>query len=298
MKKLLLLIPIILILTGCNSYVELNDLGVISEIGIEKDDKYKMYANVIKSIDDDFNIEEKTIVVEGDNILDLINNLSYSLNKKIYLSHLNLLVVDDSIKTFEVKELVDFFLNNNETRSDTLIVSTNNIKTILENSKFKEINELININNKISSNSVYTTMFDVINNYYLNKPIYISNIEYIENNIKLNGLKKIYNNKIEFISNQDTIYINYLLNNIDTFKTNIECDDNKYLYIEIQDSNTNTINNQILITNELKIIRNDCNLDNKKITTLFNNNLKNNLKKFTNKEIIIRNTIRSYYENN
>ena len=155
----------------------------------------------------------------------------------------------------------------------------------------------MDINNKETSKSLYTTMFDVMNNYYQNKPIYLSNIEY-NDTIKINGLKKLHNNKIENINNEDTIFINYLLNNIDAYKEHLECDFNKYLNMEILSSNTNSLNNQFLITNELKIINNDCNLNNKDINKLFNTYLQDNLKRFTNKKITIRNTIRSYNENN
>ena len=208
MKKLFFLIPILILITGCDSYIELNDLGVIDKIGIQYNDNYKMYASIINNIDDDFNIEEKTIEVEGNNIQELLTNLSLSMNKKIYLSHLNLLIIDDSIKTNELKDLNNFFLNNNEAHSNFLVVSSNNIQEVLNNSKLNEINDLININNKETSKSLYTTMFDVMNNYYQNKPIYLSNIEY-NDTIKINGLKKIHNNKIENINNEDTIFINY-----------------------------------------------------------------------------------------
>ena len=296
MKKIIYLIPLILFLTGCNSYTELNDLGIILEIGIEHNDAYKMYANVINSIDNDFNINLKTINVTGNNISELMNNLSTNLNKKIYLSHLNLLIINDSIKTFEIKELINFFQNNPDARNDFLIVSNNNIEELLKGTNFQEINDLIKIN-KESSKTVYTTMFDIINNYYLNKSIFISNIEYSDN-IKLNGLKKISNNKIEFINQDEVIYINYLLNNISKGEYTLECDYNKYINIEILESTTSNIKNQILITNELKIDKNDCKLNNKEIDKLYTNKLESNLNKLTNKKINIKNTIRSYYENN
>ena len=297
MKKIIYLLPIFLFLTGCNSYIELNELAIIEKIGIEHNDTYTMYVSIIDSLDKDFNINEKTIKVTGDNIPNLISNLSLSLNKKIYFSHLNLLIINDSIKTNEINELINYFLNNEESRLDFLIISSNNIKELVNNSSFEEINNLITINKKNSSLTIYTTMFDIINNYYLNKPIYLSNIEYSDF-IKITGLKKIYHNKVESINIDDTLFINYMLNNVNTYKKNLLCNPNKYLYFEILSSNTNNLKNKILITNELKIIKNDCNLDKNDINKLFNDYLLNNLKKITNTEITIKNTIRSYNENN
>ena len=296
MKKLLFIIPILLMLTGCNSYIELNNLAVINKIGIEHQDSYILYASIIDSVDkENINPNEKLIKVEGKTIYDLINNLSIACDKKIYMSHLDLLILNDSIKSHEIQELINYFLNNNETREDFLIITADDIETLISKSKFQEINNLIEINRNDTSISIYTTMYDLINKYMLNEPIYLSNITF-DNELIPSGITKIYNNKITHINNEDAIYINYLLNNINTYKKSLECDYNKYLYLDILSSNTNIIKNKILITNEIKVIDNNCNLNKDTINKLFNDNLLNNLKKFTNKNITIKNTIRSFYE--
>ena len=50
MKKLLIIF-ILIFITGCDSYVELNDLAVINTLGIEKDDSYKIYAGITEITD-------------------------------------------------------------------------------------------------------------------------------------------------------------------------------------------------------------------------------------------------------
>ena len=294
MKKILIIFIILLFTSGCNSYIELNNLAVINKIGIEHNDNYKLYASIIDSLDtNNLTPKEKIITVSGNTIYELIDNLSIKSNKKLYMSHLDLLIINNTIKNYEINELINYFLNNNETRENFLIIETNNIEEIITKSKFQEINNLIKINNKETSIGIYTTMYDLINNYLLNKPIYLSNIN-LKDNITLDGIVKIANNKITYIDNNNSIYINYLLNNINSYKTNIECNYNKYLYLNIIESNTNITSNNIYITNEIKILNNDCNLNKNKINILFNNNLINNLNKYTNKNIIIKNTIRSY----
>ena len=297
MKKLFYLIPIIILLTGCNSYIELNNLGIINKIGLTHNDNYQLYASIINNINENLEPKEDVITVEGDDILELINNLSTSLNKKIYMSHLDLLIIDDTIKTYEIKNLLNYFLNNNETRENFLVVSTNDVKKLINNSKFQEINNLIKINQNETSKSLNTTMFDIAKNYYLNKEIYIQNINYSDK-LYLDGITKIRNNKVEHIENNKSIFINYLLNNINSYKENIVCKNNQSIYLEILESYTNTFTNKLIITNEIKVITNDCNLDKKSINKLFSNYLKKNISLYTNKDIIINNTIRSIYENN
>lgn len=297
MKKLIILI-IILLLSGCHSYIELNDLGIIQIIGLEKiNNNYKLTTSIIENIDKDNNIIYSIYSIEGNNIPELFDKLSLNLNKKIYLSHLDTLIINDSIKSNELENIINFFLNNNESRNDFLIISTNNISNIINNTKSENINNLVKLNELESSKSIYTTMYDLINNYYNHNPIYLTNIEY-KDKLFINGIDKIEHNKHVLINEDKSLIINYLLNNINTYKINFNCNNNKYLYLNILSSNTNYLNNKLLITNEIKVITNDCNYNKDKINKTFNNYLKDNLKEFTNKNITINNTIRSIYENN
>ena len=296
MKKIIILI-IILLLTGCNSYIELNDLGIIQIIGLEKiDDNYKLTTSIIEKVDEDTNPIISIYNVEGNTIPELFNKLSLSLNKKIYLSHLDTLIINDSIKTNELENIINFFLNNNESRNDFLIITTDDISNIINNTKSENITDLVKLIEKENSQSIYTTMYDLINNYYNKEPIYLTNIKY-QDKLFINGITKIEHNKHIQIDENKSIIINYLLNNINTYKINFRCDNNKFLYLNILSSNTNYLNNKLLITNEIKVITNDCNLNKDKINKTINNYLNNNLKEFTNKNITINNTIRGIYEN-
>jgi len=191
MKKIIVL-TLCLLLTGCNQK-ELNKLGIINQIGLEyQNNEYHLYASVIKEIDKDLNIKKEIIEVKDKNINSLFKKINLSLNKKIYLSHLDLLVINQTIKYNQIKDITNYFINNKESRYDFLIITTNNIKDILLNTKKQEINDLISLNEEYT---YYTTMYDLLINYYLNKPIILTNIIY-QNNIKINGYTIINNNDI------------------------------------------------------------------------------------------------------
>ncbi len=296
MKKLSLLLSFLFLFTGCNSYTELNDLGIINMIGIEKkENNYNLYATILEKEKEDEEPTNTLYEIKGETIQESFNHLSLRLSKKIYLSHLDLLVINDSIKTNELNNLINFFLNESESRNNFLVVTTNNIKDLLENAKFQEINNLVKINEETTSKSIYTTMFDVMNNYYSKKPIYFTNLDATKN-ISINGLTKLEKNKYEFINENKSLFINYLINNISSLKINLTCDSNKYLYLNILSSNTNTIKDTLIITNEIKVITNDCQLNKDSINKKINTYLQNNIKEFTSQDIVIKNTIRSVYE--
>ena len=297
MKKYLILI-IIFFLTGCSSYIELNDLAIIDTISIQKEDNnYKVTISYIEEIEENnLNPQTKIIEAKDTNINQLFNDLSLKINKKIYLSHLNLLLIDDSIKNQEFKELINYFLNNQDTREDFLIAYSNNINDLMNNNKFLEINDLVKINHQETSKVIYTTMYDVIKNYYEKKNIYLTNLTYQDNNILPIGIITFINNDYQELTEDQSIFINYLLDNIDTFNYTYKCQDNNYLNLKILKGKKQELNNKLLITNEINIISNDCHLNNQEINKIFNKYLEDN-KIYTNKILNINNTIRGNYEN-
>ena len=297
MKKYLILI-IIFFLTGCSSYIELNDLAIIDTISIQKEDNnYKVTISYIEEIEENnLNPQTKIIETKDTNINQLFNDLSLKINKKIYLSHLNLLLIDDSIKNQEFKEIINYFLNNQDTREDFLIAYSNNINDLMNNNKFLEINDLVKINHQETSKVIYTTMYDVIKNYYEKKNIYLTNLTYQDNNILPIGIITFINNDYQELTEDQSIFINYLLDNIDTFNYTYKCQDNNYLNLKILKGKKQELNNKLLITNEINIISNDCHLNNQEINKIFNKYLEDN-KIYTNKILNINNTIRGNYEN-
>ena len=247
-KSLILAILLIIFVTGCDSYIELNDLVIINAIGITKtENDYNLYLSLVEP-DENTLMEPKTTlqIATGSSINQIIDNLSLTLNKKIYLSHLNLLLIDDTIKKNEWEEIVNFFLNNNETREDYLVVNTNNIKEALEKTKFGFINELIENNFNETSKTIKTTMYDVIEKIFNHEKLYLPYLE-INDSIKLNGLKSYYDNNYLKINSEDVIYLNYYLNNIKTYKFSYKClDNNKFLYLNILKAYTKELKNEII----------------------------------------------------
>lgn len=297
MKKIIILVLYIFLLTGCSSYVELNDLAIIHEVGIEKDnDTFTFYAKIIDEVDENTRTPTTKIYkVKGNSLNEIIEKLNLELNKKIYISHLDLLLINDTIKTLELKEIINYFLNNNETREDFLVAYSDTLEKTLKESKFQEINDLIQFNHQDTSQSIYTTMNDIIKNYYEQKEIYLTNITY-QDHASILGLKKLYHNTYETISLDKSLFINYLLNQVNTYKYTFECESGKYLYLNILRSNTRKIKNQLTITNEIKVITNDCHYKKNKIDEIFTNHLKENLNIETNQKLTINNTIRGYDE--
>ena len=195
MKKIIIIL-IILLLTGCNKYTELNELAIIKSIGISKNDNYTLYAEIITDIKDNEPITE--IIEVSDNKIDnLFNKIKLLVNKEIYFSHIDLIILDFNLNNNDYDNLIKYFINHHEFRNDFLTILSSDIKSILDNSKYDEIEELI-ITNKESKDVIKKTFEELIREYLDNNEFTLSSIKY-EDKIIFDGNNHYKDNKLNFI---------------------------------------------------------------------------------------------------
>ena len=156
MKKILILILAIFCFTGCNSYTELNDLSIVSTIGIDyQDNKYLLMISTIDGKKQDNSIEKKIITYESkkSNLEEAFQEIYLKSDKKLYLSHLDLLILTKNAINQKLPEIINNFLENNEYRNNFDVAYLDNYSL----SDFKEDNILAEtINNLIKTNQKET----------------------------------------------------------------------------------------------------------------------------------------------
>lgn len=220
MKKIFLIISV-LFLTGCSYYYnDINNLAIINEIAIDHEDNYKVYIKVLSNNQEN---ENKIYFEEGKSLNECFTNLNNKLTKKLYLTHLDLLVLSNNIKKKEINEIIKFFFNESSSRNifDTIIVNkiTENFLKI----DSTDINNLVDLSaktNGIAIKKTFDNMIKDILNYNL------SYITYIDSNLQeVKGIKEIYNSDT-ILSKEESIAINIILNNLTNFTTLIN--DNSY----------------------------------------------------------------------
>lgn len=110
--KLIIFISLLFILTGCYNYSELNELAIANGISIDyKDNKYIvsiLMANSHKATNNTSENQASTSLFqgEGSTIDEAITSLELTLPKKLYLGHVNIIVLDYN---YAEKGLYDFF---------------------------------------------------------------------------------------------------------------------------------------------------------------------------------------------
>lgn len=292
-KKIIFLIVVLLLNTGCTSYTELNDLSIVNTLGIDyKDNKYIITLSIIEKDNDNDNI--KVYTANNKNINKAINNIYLSSNKKLYLSHLDLLILTKDSINYKINDIISYFLKNNEYRNNfqVIIMEKNDMnKFFINKNKSDEINNLIDINSKETSITYKKELESFFKDILIDNNSYLPTITY-KNNLELNGYTLITNKKInKQLSNKESIMFNILnkhkghayLNNINIYNSDIRIKTKK-----------NIINYKIYLTTDTSNKKDIKKLENDFTTFLDNYRYQDILKI---KDLIKKNNYK-YYKNN
>lgn len=127
MRKLLIIVLLVFV-TGCVNYVELADIEVIENLAIDYEDK--MYKIAVTTVSKDKEKEYKVKKAQGNTLNNAIQNLKMKENKKIYIAHLNLLLLTKDVVESNLDDVIEFFLNNSESRNDFDIAITEGLDVL------------------------------------------------------------------------------------------------------------------------------------------------------------------------
>ena len=147
--KYIIIVLILTITTGCLNYIELNDIGIINTIGInKKEEKYIIDINMLTPTIN--NSEENTTYeVIANTLEEAFDKLYLLTSKNINLSHLELILLSKNLNSNDYDNITKFFLNRDDSRNTFPIIIVENYKSenIFKHTA-KEINSLIETNSK------------------------------------------------------------------------------------------------------------------------------------------------------
>lgn len=128
MKKIIVLMSLIFLLTGCYDNIELNDLAIISGIGIDyKDNEYYLTYEILSDTKTEDNSEMLSYTVNGSgkSISEAFINTNYKVSRKTYFAHLNILMLSEKIINGHLDKITDYILRDNSIRSDFKVLVAN-----------------------------------------------------------------------------------------------------------------------------------------------------------------------------
>ena len=128
--KILIILIAMFLLNGLNNSREINDLAIVSAIGIDKvdDTNYRVSAIVLNPSKEESgsgsSSSSKMILYEGEDstIQEAIRKMILESPRKLYLAHMELLLISESVAKEDLTNVLDFFIRDNEGSNKFLFV--------------------------------------------------------------------------------------------------------------------------------------------------------------------------------
>lgn len=287
MKKIFVVVFtlfILLLSSGCYNYKEINEMAIVSSIGIDKDDKNDKYivsAQIMNSKESEDSEDSQIIVYtkEGDTIHEALRNVTLESPRKLYGNHLSKIVLSEEVAKEGIDNVLDTFNRLSEVRNEFIItvVKDNKASDVLKVLTSTETipAEYVKLSLKIAdetSGLTYTTKLDEFISLYLKKGIdpvvpvlkidkkskkgtTIDNITTTDpmSKIVIENLAVTNKGKLEtYLKSEEVIGYNFLRNQIQKMIIPVKCDDeNNYASILIlknkTKSNTSKKDNKYII---------------------------------------------------
>ena len=224
MKKIILII-LLLTLSGCYDYKEINDLAIITAIGVDyKDEEYKITLEVLNDQNDKDSGKIKAYTKTGSDksLAKALEKAADLLSNQANYTHVKLLILSDTITDGKFQNIIDFFMRSTYFRENFYVISsmdTEPEKILEKNTDENPVASTAIINllasQDYSSNSGVLKTFDQIVEETLafGKDTCFSNITLDDEQFRVDGLSIF--DKYEYkdtISNEFATIYNILTN--------------------------------------------------------------------------------------
>lgn len=135
MKKIILSLILLLTLSGCWNYNELNEFSIVSGVAIDKSgDEYEMsvlISNSPKSNSSDSNSSESQVVVysgKGQSIFSALKQIGLISPSELYFGSFSVLVISEEVAKDGINNAIDFFVRYPSARKNFYVVLSKDSK--------------------------------------------------------------------------------------------------------------------------------------------------------------------------
>lgn len=289
MKKLFFISFVILIFTsGCYDYTELNNMAIVSGIGVDyEENNFKVTFEILNTVNKDDNPDAAKVYTTegfGPSLSSAFSAASLEIAKLPYMAHLKTIIISEEVAKNHVKEMIDFLLRDNHIRNIFYLAISKNVSA-------NEIIKHTDDNNPIASNAIAklidTNLFsnniaadlnyeEFVTNIIDNrKDTYASSITLENNVLKLGPLAIFRGYEMQaFLTEEESATFKVLNGNSNEIHFKVNCPNDEANYIVLTTFNTpktsiSIENNEVLIKTEveIRVVENHCKIDFKDVNT-------------------------------
>ncbi|EON72334.1 Ger(x)C family spore germination protein [Lysinibacillus sphaericus] len=271
-KSLFLLFIVTLLLSGCWSKRELNELAIVVALGVDKvDDEYEISVQVV----DPSEISTKqpssgrspvvTYHAKGETAFEAIRKMTTLTPRKAYFSHLQVVVLGEELAADGINDTLDFIARDHEFRNDfDVIVSSKstakevlNVLTPIEKVPANKMLNSIKVSQKAWGSTLSVSIDELVNTLNSNKKSAVltaieldgdkklgidqTNVERIKTPVVLKfvGLAVFKEDKLQgILTEEESRSFNFLNGKIESTVEIIACPEQGQLTTEITQSTT------------------------------------------------------------
>jgi spore germination protein KC len=275
-KKYYLMVMIsscMFILSGCWSSKEITELMIVTGMGIDRDSnngEYKVTLQIINpgeiaSQTKTERLEVTTYQTTGESIYEVMRRFSTEVPRKMYLSHIQLVIFGEELAKEGIGKTLDFISRNHEFRTDFFILVSKNSKaedilnvlTPTESSPSVSLYSSINVSEKIWAPTKGVHLDELLNTLISEgkEPILtgvkvsgdkdkgdeVSSLEQIKPAAitKITGYAAFKKDKlVGWLSENESKGYNYIINNITSTVGSIPCEGGGIIALEVKKSKT------------------------------------------------------------
>lgn len=222
-KYVLVLILLVLAFNGMDNLRELTNLAIVTSIGIDitEDQKYLATAIVLDTSSKENSNEGIIYEAEGNTVQEAVRNIVDISPKKLYIGHLETLIISEEIAREKLMGTLDFFIRDNEGSNNfyLFVASGSNSKEVIKaiNDSKESMKEKLLSSTRYKGNCNKDTLNDIIQDILKpGKDVLVNSCKIEDKNVKIENMAYFKSwNMQGFLNDQESIMLNILNNNIE-----------------------------------------------------------------------------------
>ena len=222
-KYVLVLILLVLAFNGMDNLRELTNLAIVTSIGIDitEDQKYLATAIVLDTSSKENSNKGIIYEAEGNTVQEAVRNIVDISPKKLYIGHLETLIISEEIAREKLMGTLDFFIRDNEGSNNfyLFVASGSNSKEVIKaiNDSKESMKEKLLSSTRYKGNCNKDTLNDIIQDILKpGKDVLVNSCKVENKNVKIENMAYFKSwNMQGFLNDQESIMLNILNNNIE-----------------------------------------------------------------------------------
>lgn len=222
-KYIIALVILVVMFNGLKNLRELNDLAIVKAIGIDITEEGVYQISAIVSDTSDKESSNKGIIYEseGESVQEAIRFIVDKAPKKLYLAHMETLILSEKIAKEKFMDTLDFFIRDNEGSNNfyLFIANQSESKEVIKAINEQEVNmkEMLISSTRYRGNSNTKTLNDNIKDILRpGRDILVNSCKLEDGKIKIDDMAFFKGwNMIGFLTDENSILCNILNNNIE-----------------------------------------------------------------------------------